>query len=214
MTTPERRQELYSMMLQFMRLHKLNTVPLDLSSVCRAAGADLVPLSKIIEETGLTESEVFHIWGNEDGAVNAYKGRHRIAYNDKMPFGRVRFTLSEELSHMIFGHTKDPDFNIFFQKYASGKYAQYEEEARLGAGFLVCHPRFYYTYRRILNPQHLSEICKITLPCAVTRCDVYNKYEEEITQNMAYRFSPIPGTRADLRAYERRSRLKSMRETS
>lgn len=73
MTTPKRRQELYSMMLQFMRLHKLNTVPLDLSSVCRAADTDLVPLSKIIEETGLTESEVFQIWGNEDGTVNAIK---------------------------------------------------------------------------------------------------------------------------------------------
>lgn len=83
MTTPERRQVLYSKMFHFMKCHKVITVPVQLGEVCASAGIELVPLSEIVRGTGLPENAVFSIWGNTDGAVNCYQNRYRIAYNDK-----------------------------------------------------------------------------------------------------------------------------------
>ena len=203
MMTPEQRQSAYSKMLRFMTKNGLNTVPLDLPALCSSLGIDLVPLSRIMNDTGLTAQEVFAIWGNEDGAVNMCGGTHRIAYNDRLPQGRIRFTLCEELAHVVYAHTADPDFNIFFQRYAPGKYANYDEEARLGAGFLICHPKFYYTHERLLTPKHLSEICNITLPCARARCEIYAKYRDEIKNNFTYQFAKIPTTPINLWKYER-----------
>ena len=202
MTTPERRQWLYTRMLRFMRANQVNMVPLELGGLCGRAGVELVPLSQLTRETGLTEREIFAIWGNRDGAVNAYKARHRIAYNDALPHGRVRFTICEELAHMVYGHTADPAFNVFSQDYDAEKYAQYEEEARLGAGLLICHPKFYYTYEWFLTPKNLAEICRITQPCARVRREVFSKYRDEIERNMAYQFSKLPRTQINLRRYE------------
>lgn len=202
MTTPERRQQLYTAMLRFMRANQAEQIPLDISALCARAGVELVPVSQIVRETGLTAEAVFSVWGNQDGAVNAYKDRHRIAYNDALPAGRVRFTLCEELAHMVYGHTADPSFNVFSQRYDAGKYAQYDEEARLGAGLLICHPKFYYTYEWFLTAKNLAELCRITLPCARVRREVFDKYREELQRNMAYQFSRLPRSQADLRVYE------------
>lgn len=199
MTTPERRQILYSKILRFMKLNKANTLPIDLNDLCNRAGVDLVPLSTIVRDTGLTAEEVFAIWGNKDGTVNYHRGRHRIGYNDAAPSSRMRFTICEELAHMVYGHTEDPDFNMFRQDYESQKYAQYDEEARIGAGFLVCHPRFFFTYDRYLKPAHLAELCDISLPCAEIRYEVYQKYKGEITSNITYQFTTLPRSRANLR---------------
>ena len=45
MTTPERRQVLYSKMLHFMKYHKVQKVPVQLDDLCSHAGIELVPLS-------------------------------------------------------------------------------------------------------------------------------------------------------------------------
>lgn len=203
MTTPERRQKLYSEMLCFMKLHKANTVPINLSGLCQSAGVQLLPLSSIIRDVGLSASDIFKIWGNEDGAINAYNEHYCIAFNDSQSPRRIRFTICEELAHMVYGHTKDAEFNVFSQNYDIEKYLQYDEEARLGAGFLACHPRFFYTYERFMNPRYLSEICNISLACATARCEIYDKYRDEIRRNISYQYSIMPKTEANLRWYEK-----------
>lgn len=199
MTTPERRQTLYSKMLRFMINNKVNAIPVDLTTLCRTAGVDLVPLSKLLRETDLNPSDVFSLWGNEDGAVHVHNGKHRIAYNDEAPPCRTRFTLCEEIAHIVYGHTQDPNFNMFSQSYNPQKYAQYDEEARLGAGFLICHPRFFYSYEQYLSPESLSTLCDISLSCARARHQIFTKYKEEITSNIAYQFTSIPRTKMNLR---------------
>lgn len=199
MTTPERRQVLYSKMFHFMKCHKVITVPVQLDEVCASAGIELVPLSEIVRGTGLPENAVFSIWGNTDGAVNCYQNRYRIAYNDNQPSGRIRFTISEEIAHIVYGHVNDPAFSLFRQDYSNEKYAQYDEEARLGAGFLVCPPKFFYSYDKVLKPEHLSRLCGISLPCAEARHDIFTKYKSEITSNLAYQFSAIPQSSLNIR---------------
>lgn len=211
--TSERRQELYSKILCFMKLHRVDTVPIDLPSLCKSAGVVLTSLSEIMYNTGLTPEDVFAIWGNEDGAVNAHNGIHRIAINDFLSPGRIRFTICEELAHMVFGHTSDPDFNMFHQSYAPNKYTQYDEEARLGAGMLICHPKFYYTHERFLSPNYLADICGITVPCATARCDIFKKYRAELEKNLSYQLSSIPRTKVNLRQYEMAWRYEMRRSS-
>lgn len=199
MTTPERRQVLYSKMLRFMRENRVDVVPTDLQTLCKRAGIDLVPLSAIMRDTGMGAEDVFAVWGNADGAVNSYRGRHRIAFNDAAPANRVRFTICEELAHIVYGHTADTDFNMFRQGYTDDKYAQYDEEARLGAGFLVCHPRFFFAYEQYLKPEHLSRLCGISLPCAKARHEIFTKYKSEIVSNITYQFSSVPHAKEHVR---------------
>lgn len=199
MTTPERRQILYSRMLRFMKTYKVSSVPVDITKLCQSTGIGLIPLSKLIEDTSLSAAEIFTLWGNEDGAVHLHNRKYKIAFNDDLPSTRVRFTLCEELAHIVFDHVSDPDFNMFTQKYAPEKYLKYDEEARLGAGFLICHPRFFYTYESRLQPEHLSSLCGISLSCAKARREVYLKYKDEITTNITYQFSNIPQSKYGVR---------------
>lgn len=213
MITPKRRRTLYTKTFRFMLENKVKSVPLDLNNLCNSCGVELIPLSQITKETGLTKAEVFAIWGNQDGAVNAYNGIHRIAYNDCCCTGRTRFTICEELGHIICDHTNDPEFNIFAQAYSNEKYSCYDEEARLVAGFLVCHPKFFYTYEKMLSPQLLSTICEITLPCASARYDILQKYRKEVESTIAYRSLPIPKVLGGMRKYEKIYRFNSTNET-
>lgn len=67
MTTPERRQVLYSKMFHFMKCHKVITVPVQLDEVCASAGIELVPLSEIVRGTGLPENAVFQFGATQTG---------------------------------------------------------------------------------------------------------------------------------------------------
>lgn len=191
--TTERRQEIYSTMFRFMIDNEITeSIPLSIGPLCEKLGIKLVTLSQITAATGLMDNDVFDIWGNEDGVMQRYKRNYKISYNDHAQPGRVRFTLCEELSHVILGHTKDKEFDIFNQKYSSTKYDRYEEEARIGAGILLCNPRFFYYYQRILSPIDLADICCITLQCAKTRYGILKRCESEITSNKVYPFLPLP----------------------
>lgn len=203
MIPERRRRELYTQMLLWMRKHRVDSVPLDIIGLCKRIGVELVPLSDITDCTQLSAEEVFQIWGNRDGVVNACKGVYRISYNDYLSYTRRRFTLCEELAHIIYGHIEDADFNICRQSYAEEKYRQYEEEARLGAGLLLCPPRFYYAYEYFLTPENMARICNISLPCAQVRYETYKSGKAEITALPAYQFSSIPKSSADLWHFRR-----------
>ena len=191
--TIKRRQEIYSAMFRFMIDNEITeSVPLQIVPLCKKLGVMLYPLSKITAKTGLTERNVFDIWGNEDGVIQRYGGNHKISYNDHANSRRARFTLCEELTHMVLGHTADEEFNIFRQGFSPAKYERYEEEARMGAGILLCNPKFFYYYQRVLTPSDLADICGITQQCATTRYDILKRCEPEITSNKVYPFLPLP----------------------
>lgn len=197
--THKRRQQLYSKMFRFMLDNCIDTVPFQIAPLCKKLDVALVPLSSIIKDTGLSMQAVFDIWGNEDGVINRYGGKHRISYNNLVPRGRVRFTVSEELAHMVFGHTENPEFNMFGQNYCQATYDQYEEEGRMGAGMLICHPKFFYSNQNILTPGNLALACDLTIPCATVRYDILNRFKTEITANGVYPFLPTPELKTEFR---------------
>ena len=190
--TTEDRQQLYSTVFCFMITHNINTVPIKLSPLCKSIGVDLVPLSQITANLNLFPQQIFSFWGKEDGVIHRYKDRHCIAYNDTVSTRRIRFTVCEELSHMILGHTQDVRFNMLNQNYCSETYLQYEAEARIGAGILMCNPKFFYKYESQITPNQLAELCELTTSCANTRFNILKKYKHEIIGNPDYINLPEP----------------------
>lgn len=194
MINRQRRNYVYDTVFQFIIDNNLKVFPLSVQELCAILNVELVTLSDIIYQTHLRAQEVFDIWGNEDGCVTAHNHNgalhHKIAYNDDKTLERIRFTICEECMHILLGHTKNASFNAFQQSYSPLTYAQYDEEARIGAGLTICPSQFYYSHADEITSTHLCKICKISEPCANTRMQVLNKYKNEIQQRPLYKQLP------------------------
>lgn len=196
--TEKRQQKIYSSIFSTMLAYKALTLPLDIKRLCRDMGIKLCPLSQIMADTGLSQQQIFDIWGNEDGAVSTYKDRHIIGYNDYQIEGRIRFTICEEICHIILGHTEDPRFCVFNQEYSECTYQIYEKEARSGAGLILCQPQFFFANPDMLTPDNLVQLCGITKKCAVVRCDILTKFKTSICNNPLFPLLPIPRIQSTL----------------
>lgn len=192
MITNERCQQVYTSIFSIMIANNALSLPLHIGKLCDSLGIELCPLSDIIAGTGLSEQAIFDIWGNEDGAVMQFGGRNKIAYNDSLPKGRRRFTLCEEIAHVVLRHVEDPRFNVFNQSYRRRIYLEYEEEARIGAGLMLCQPQYFFLHRDLLTPSSVSYLCDITNKCAEVRCDVLSRFETSITSNPLFHLLPQP----------------------
>lgn len=188
MTTEKEREDIYTRVFSFLIAHNIQ-IPVDIKQLCMLLNVELVPLSKIENDTGLSMWDIFELWGNQDGTANVdySQGRktYKIAYNDYTP-RRSMFTIAEEISHIILGHLEDSSFSIFFQTYKDETYLKYEEEARIAAGLLICPPNFFYKNEKHLNETKLSDLCHITKKCAHVRIDVLNKFRDEISMHPLY----------------------------
>ena len=173
---------------------RLNTLPVSMERISSILNAKIVKLSDIISQTGLSEDQIFAIWGNKDGSVMACcdngEFKYKIAYNDNMPKERIRFTLAEECCHIILNHTSDRCFNIFNQSYVEKTYNLYDEEARIAAGILLCPPQFYYKHSAKMTIALMCEFYQISEKCAHARKDIYEKYRYEIQSNSFYNNLP------------------------
>lgn len=189
MTTEKERKDIYTRVFSFLIAHNIQTVPVDVKQLCGLLNVELVPLSQIEKDTGLSMWDIFDIWGNEDGAANVYcsggRKTYKIAYNDYTP-RRSMFTIAEEFGHIILGHLENPEFSLFFQTYKNETYLKYEEEARIVAGLLICPPNFFYTNEKYLDEKKLSDFCHITPACAHARIGILNKYRDEINTHPLY----------------------------
>lgn len=192
MITNERCQQIYTAIFSIMIANNALSLPLHTGDLCNSLGIELCPLSDIVSGTGLSEGAIFDIWGNKDGAVMQSEGHNKIAYNDHQPRGRIRFTICEEISHVVLRHVEDSRFNVFRQSYGERIYLEYEEEARVGAGLMLCQPQYFFLHRDLLTPSSVSYLCDITTKCAEVRCDVLSRFESSITSNPLFHVLPQP----------------------
>lgn len=192
MISNSRQQQIYTAIFSAMIINNAFSLPLHIGKLCDNLGIELCPLSDIVVGTGLSERAIFDIWGNEDGAVMQSCGHSKIAYNDSRPKGRRRFTICEEIAHVVLRHVEDSRFNVFHQSYGNQIYLEYEEEARVGAGLMLCQPQYFYLHRDLLNPSSVSYLCEITSKCAEVRCDVLSRFEASIKSNPLFYLLPQP----------------------
>ncbi|MBP0985144.1 MAG: ImmA/IrrE family metallo-endopeptidase [Oscillospiraceae bacterium] len=190
MIDESRRRDVYNAAFIFMIANDLATIPICPEELCRKQGIEIVSLTQIISHTGLTQDDIFSIWGNKDGVLQRFNGSYKIAYNDTMPLVRIRFTLLEELSHRLLNHCSNQDFNMFNQKYDQHTYGVYEEEARMCAGLILCPPQFYYNSPSELTLNSFQQVYKVSETCARARIDILRKYESEIKKCEFYDLLP------------------------
>ena len=196
MSNIDDKRDVYTKVFKFIIDNNIDTIPVSHEKLADILNVELIPLSDLIK-AGFKERDIFRIWGNNDGVVNCYvdkqnKQHYKITYNDLSSGYRKRFTIMEELSHIILGHTDDTDFNLFNQCYEQSKYNTYDEDARICAGFLLLSPMFYFTYQRDMPIKFISDICKISETCAHTRCDIYNKFKLDIINHPLFWDLPLP----------------------
>lgn len=158
-------------------------VPRDMISLCKQLGIKIKPLSEWLE-SGYTKEDFFRLARNEDGAASYFEGYGcGIFYNDFMPHHRVRFTLAEEIMHVVLGHVYDDMFraNSVFD---AERYAQYEHEAKLGAQILLMPPTLYYRFRSLYKLKKLARIFDVSVQAAF-RCRLYYEQNEDSIKNLS-----------------------------
>lgn len=159
-------------------------VPRDLLSLCTCLGIKKLPLSTWVEN-GNTEEEFFRLMRNEDGAAASFDGVGVcILYNDRQPHHRVRFTLAEEIMHILLGHVFDSSFRTSSQ-FDEALYEQYEHEAKLGASLLLMPPPLYYRYRRLFKLRKLAAIFDMSEAATFRTMKYYEENESIVRSNFS-----------------------------
>lgn len=190
MIDESRRTNIYKAAFMFMIENNLDTIPVSPEKICQILNIELVPLTQITLETRLRPEDLFALWGNEDGVLQYYNGKCKIAYNNLQPEVRRRFTLFEEISHCLLGHGRNSAFNMFNQCYDQQTYLRYEEEARMCAGLILCPPQYYYNFPFKMSKCLFQKTYNVSSSCAEARIDILNKYEQEIRNCNFYEILP------------------------
>lgn len=200
----ERDRRVVRLANELVRRHAL-TLPVDVAAVCPIYGARLLSLSEL-EEKGLDAETVFAVWGNRDGVAMASRRGRTIGYNDRAAEKRIRFTLAEELMHLLLGHTEDERFRLGEQSYDAETYALYEAEAKHGACMLLVPPTVYFRYRELYGLGGIARLCRVSRACAWTAAQYYDENEKELRALFTAR--PL---KCDTRGLTRRSPLRPLR---
>ena len=200
----ERDRRVVRLANELVRRHAL-TLPVDVAAVCPIYGARLLSLSEL-EQKGLDAESVFAVWGNRDGVAMASRRGRTIGYNDRAAEKRIRFTLAEELMHLLLGHTEDERFRLGEQSYDAETYALYEAEAKHGACMLLVPPTVYFRYRELYGLGGIARLCRVSRACAWTAAQYYDENEKELRALFTAR--PL---KCDTRGLTRRSPLRPMR---
>ena len=155
------------------------TLPIDVSALCKVCNARLISLSEL-EKGGMDREAVFAVWGNRDGVAMSGRLGRAIGYNDCAAEKRIRFTLAEELMHLLLGHTCDARFAVSSQSYDEETYARYEAEAKHGACMLLIPPTVYFRYRALYGTAGIARLCQVSQACAWRAARYYDENEAEL----------------------------------
>lgn len=172
-------------------LRNVTSFPVDLFQIAADNNVRVVSLTEHIA-SGLTEEQAFALWGNDDGAAMFVRGRLIIGYNDRKPAKRIRFTLAHEIMHIVLGHLLDNQADEFSSFYRPDIAAEYEDEANLAAGLLLCNPKICYNLRNCLNEQLLQRLFDVSRDCALRTLNDLNEYGDVIHKNRLYRQLDMP----------------------
>lgn len=151
------------------------TLPADPLRLARLYGVRVLPLSWY-EDRGLPSAELFQVWGNVDGVASKQDNTYTINYNDRAPHHRARFTLTEELMHILLGHVNDPRFSVWSQDYSADIYQAYENEAKTAAG-LVLFPASLWERHQRASDRAISKVCDLSTACVYTTRKYYEEHE-------------------------------------
>ena len=161
--------------------HFVYKLPVEPYKIAKAYNIKMCSASYYAEQ-GMERDALFAIWGNSDGSAMSYGKQHVINYNNAMPYNRQRFTIAEELMHILLGHTRDKRFSVFSQDYSPDVYDEYEHEAKTAAGLLLMPLPVYFRYHPYRSLEAIANACMISNACAFTSMQYIVKNEAELRE--------------------------------
>lgn len=182
-----RRMQIYTTVFDLFLKLDINSLPVLVEHICYIYNIKLITLTEVIQNTGLTEQEIFNIWRNEDGQFESSCGHFKIAYNDKKHITKIRFTVAHELGHFFLKHYLDPRFSILTPSvFDETIYSRCEEEANIFSGMFLCPPPVFYEIPILNFPKNISDFCYLGDKCASVRHNVLRSFETEIRSHFLY----------------------------
>ncbi len=155
------------------------SLPVNIKNIYNILNIKIVPLSEYLT-LGMTREEVYAVWGNTDGAASKMGSEYAVGFNDvKVSEKRARFTLAEELSHILLGHTDDPLFNAFRTGAQPDVYDRYEAEAKATAS-LILIPGAFWLRHKGAGIHRMAKVCGVSEACAYTSGKWYEDHEDLI----------------------------------
>ena len=167
--------------------HFVYKLPVEPYKIAKAYNIKMCSASYYAEQ-GMERDALFAIWGNSDGSAMSYGKQHVINYNNAMPYNRQRFTIAEELMHILLGHTRDKRFSVFSQDYSPEVYDEYEHEAKTAAGLLLMPLPVYFRYHPYRSLEAIASACMISSACAFTSAQYIAQNEAELRELTTHKY--------------------------
>lgn len=166
--------------------HFVYKLPVEPEKIAKVYNIKLCSASDYIGQ-GMDKDVLFDIWGNSDGSAMSCGKLHVINYNDQTPINRRRFTIAEELMHILLGHTQDKRFSVFSQDYSPEVYNEYEHEAKTAAGLLLM-PLPVYFRNRLRTLEEISSACMISGACSFVTAQYIAQNETELRELTTHKY--------------------------
>ena len=145
----------------------ISELPVRISEGIRGIGIELAPYSK--SEAFLAELGLFRLMQETDGLSVQKGGKYYIFYRGDMTPGRIRFTVTHELGHIILGHLDGKTHTTRNREPQDGD-APIEQAANVFASRLLA-PACVLHDLNALTPERISELCDISLTAARFRAE-------------------------------------------
>lgn len=141
---------------------KVNTLPVKLSDIAKAADIAI-----------LRNSKVNFLNSGQSGKTILQNNKFYIIYNDTEPLRRCRFTIAHELGHIFLGHLL-----VNTQQYRTFSINDdTESQANIFARDLLA-PACVLHELKVLNAKDISELCNISLEAAEYRAQRMKTLEQ------------------------------------
>lgn len=141
---------------------KVNTLPVKLSDIAKAA-----------DITILKNSKVNFLNSGQSGKTILQNNRFYIIYNDTEPLRRCRFTIAHELGHIFLGHllVNNQQYRTFSINDDT------ESQANVFARDLLA-PACVLHELNVLNAEEIAELCNISMEAAGYRAQRMKTLEQ------------------------------------
>ena len=163
----------------------LGKYPIEIKSVIKSIPnykIRVISYSEHMTKYSLSEDEVISHFGSEEGCTiyNVKKDKYLIFYNDLDGYykveGRIRWTLSHELGHILLSHHKlSKNTKLFRNNLSDVEYDWMEKEANRFASILLSNPIILYKLN-IKDTKDIQNICAISNEASSYRYSDYLKW--------------------------------------
>ena len=84
MTLKSERFEVYNTVFKFMIEHNIHSVPVKTVEIANLIDAELIPLSTLAKQSGLSSEDIISVLGSHDGVTCAYHTQNKNVHKNEI----------------------------------------------------------------------------------------------------------------------------------